>query len=444
MFTLVSLLVSVFMEKTTRKDARNSSKPSSQTDKDESALPSKGSRGRGKREDDERSANSRTVETIEVSKAERCDRCGEDLQEAPCERHERRTKIDIVFEKVVEHIDAEVKTCPNCKAQAKGRFPEEFSGPLQYGAGIKAYLINLVMAQMVALSRAQKLVKALVGVVISESVIVSYVMQLYAALERWEESAKKALLSSPVLHSDETSARVARQNHWVHVYSAAEVSLKLLHRKRGNEAVQDLGILPRYGGVVVHDCWASYFSYHGCRHALCGSHLLRELTFVIESNGYAWARNIKRLLKETCKRVSKRARKRLSPREYATLQKRYRTILTRGEKELPTIPPRSDGKRGRLAKSDAHNLWERLKQHEEAVLLFAKEPLVPFTNNRAERDLRMGKVKQKVSGCFRSDEGAKAYCRISSYLATMANRGYNPLVAIQLALKGNAPLEGGE
>ena len=144
------------------------------------------------------------------------------------------------------------------------------------------------------------------------------------------------------------------------------------------------------------------------------------------------------LLQETCKKVFVRTEKQLNDKELASLQKRYRNILTRGEKEPPIIPPRPSGKRGKLAKSDAHNLWERLKKYEVAVLLFAKDPHVSFTNNRAERDLRMAKVKQKVSGCFRSSEYAHAYCRISSYLQSMANRGYNSLVAIQIALAGEA------
>ena len=151
---------------------------------------------------------------------------------------------------------------------------------------------------------------------------------------------------------------------------------------------------------------------------------------------------MKRLLQETCYLVAKRKSKKLTAREYKNLQKRYRNILTRGEKELPPIPPRHNGKPGRVAKSDAHNLWERLKKYETAVLLFAKLPHVPFTNNRAERDLRMSKVKQKVSGCFRIRKYAEAYCRISSYLQTMANRGYNPLVAIQMALSGQLYAEG--
>jgi transposase len=164
----------------------------------------------------------------------------------------------------------------------------------------------------------------------------------------------------------------------------------------------------------------------------------------VEADGYAWAKNMKRLLQKTCARVAQRKRKRLSPREYDRLQKHYRNIITRGEEELPPIPPRQNGKRGRVAKSDAHNLWERLKEHENAVLLFARDAHVAFTNNRAERDLRMSKVKQKVSGCFRKSQYAQAYCRISSYLQTMANRGYNPLVAIQMALSGQLYAHRGE
>ena len=141
---------------------------------------------------------------------------------------------------------------------------------------------------------------------------------------------------------------------------------------------------------------------------------MRELTYIVESNGYNWASNIKDLLLETCKKVSKRKSKKLSQKEYVNLQKRYRNIITRGEKELPAIPSKPNGKRGRMAKSDAHNLWERLRDHEPSVLLFSKKAEVPFTNNRAERDLRMSKVKQKVSGCFRKELYAKAYCRVCS------------------------------
>ena len=440
---LLSVLMAVFMEKNTRKTSANSSKPSSRTEKDQSALSHPGTHTKGKPYDPSRSANTRTVETVEVSKVSSCEECGEDLRTVRPEGHERRTQIDIVFEKVVSHVDAEIKSCPHCGSETRAPFPETFSGPVQYGSGIKAYALNLLIAQMVALKRVQQSIQTLIGLAISEATILKYVLQLHLALTRWERMAIERILTQPAMHVDETSIRVDKRNHWIHVCSAGDITLKFVHEKRGLEAMTAIGIIPKYGGVIVHDCWASYLSYEHCRHGLCGAHLLRELTFIVEANGYAWAGNMKRLLQQTCSRVSKRKRKRLTPREYEALQKRYRNILTRGERELPPIPAKHNGKRGRVAKSDAHNLWERLKEHETAVLLFARDPNVPFTNNRAERDLRMSKVKQKVSGCFRKAEFAQAYCRISSYLQTMANQGFNPLVAIQMALSGQLYAETG-
>lgn len=438
MLLIVELILAIFLEKKTRKNGKNSSLPSSQTPKDETAKSTPKSNGKGKKVGGDLN-NTRTIETTTISKVETCDVCGDSLGQTPCREHERRTKIDIVFEKVVEHVDAEIKQCPNCTATVKGDFPEDMPGPLQYGNGLKAFAIHLIISQMVALNRVQKQISAMIGAVISEATLLKFVWRLYQALEKWEAKSIESILQAPSIHVDETSFRVNRKNHWIHVYSSGGTTLKLLHRKRGKEAMVDLNIIPRYGGVIIHDCWASYLSYDHCGHGLCGSHLLRELTFVVDSNQYRWAANMKKLLQEACRIVAKREDKCLTEKEYANLQKRYRNILTRGDKELPEIPPRPKGKRGKMAKSDAHNLWERLKKYEMAVLLFAKDPYVPFTNNRAERDLRMAKVKQKISGCFRQQRYAHAYCRISSYLQTMANKGVNPLVAIQLALAGKVP-----
>lgn len=443
MIMLFEVLIAVFMEKTTRKHSKNSSKPSSQTDKDETASQI-GSKGKGNRQNGVLAGNTRTIETTEVSEVRDCQYCGEDLRDTPVKGYERRSRIDIVFEKHIHHVDAEIKDCENCDTENKGLFPAEMFGPMQYGPGIKGYVVNLLIAQMISLKRVQQMVQTLIGQILSEATILKYVAQLHLALERWEQTAIEQILEMPVIHVDETSLRVDRENHWIHVTSGGEITVKRLHSKRGKEAIDDINIIPRYGGVAVHDCWQSYFSYGNYDDALCGSHLLRELVFIIDSNGYAWAVNMKRLLQETCAIVAKRKSKRLTEEEYRNLQKRYRNILTRGEKELPPIPPKQNGKRGRIAKSDAHNLWERLKNHETAVLLFAKLSHVPFTNNRAERDLRMSKVKQKVSGCFRTRQSAQAYCRISSYLTTMANRGYNPLVAIQMAFSGQIYAVGGE
>lgn len=440
MFMIIELILSIFLEKTTKKGNKNSSIPSSQTGKDESALAPKGSHGKGKRENNMTAPNTRVNETVTIARVWQCDICGEDLEAIPCTHHERRTKIDIVFEKVVEHVDAEIKYCPTCDATVKGAFPSSFHGPLQYGEGLKAFVVDLLVCQMVAMNRVQKLVKSMIGVVIAEASLLKFILRLHLALETWELTAIEQLLQVPSMHVDETSLRVDKKNHWIHVYSSGDITIKRLHQKRGMAAIDAIHIIPRYGGTLIHDCWSSYFAYQHVGHGLCGSHLLRELTFIIDSNDYAWAANIKRLLQETCIRVSKTPAKKLTDNEYAHLQKRYRNCLTRGEKELPPIPPKPSGRRGKIAKSDAHNLWERLKQHEAAVLLFAKDPHVSFTNNRAERDLRMAKVKQKVSGCFRTQTYAQAYCRISSYIQTMANKGYNPLIAIQMAMANKIPL----
>ena len=436
MLMLLNLLISIFLEKTTKKTDKNSSKPPSQTEKDESALSHTGTNGKGKAESDAVANNTRTIETVTTVEVTTCDICGSDLSKAPCQHIERRTKIDIVFEKTVEHVDVEVKLCVNCDSTVKGQFPSDMPGPLQYGNGLKAYIISLLVCQMIALNRAQKMVKSLIGELISEATLLKYVLRLYNALENWEFNATQQLLQCKAMNVDETSLRVDKKNHWIHVYSSGDITLKFLHRKRGTEAIDDINIIPRYHGTIIHDCWSSYLTYNHCDHSLCGSHLLRELTCAIESNNYQWAKNMKALLREICKIVSKRKNKRLTKKEYAALQKRYRNIITRGENELPAIPPKPSGKRGPIAKSDAHNLWERLKEYESSVLLFAKKSDVSFTNNRAERDLRMAKVKQKVSGCFRTEIYAKAYCRISSYLQTMSSKGHNPLIAIQMALAG--------
>ena len=323
MFMIVELMLSIFLERTTKKDSKNSSKPSSQTEKDESSLSHPGSHGKGKNENTATAHNTRVKENVTLSRARTCDVCGEALDDTPCLSHERRTKIDIVFEKVVEHVDAEVKQCPTCHSTVKGKFPSDMHGPLQYGDGLKAFVVNLLVCQMVAVNRVQKLVKSMMGVVISEASLLKFVLRLHQALENWETRTTEQLLKSPSIHVDETSFRVDRKNHWIHVYSSGDLTLKFLHCKRGKEAIESINIIPRYGGPIIHDCWSSYLSYDHCGHGLCGSHLLRELTFVVDANDYAWARNMKRLLQETCRKVSQSTDKKLTDRQFTEALPKY-------------------------------------------------------------------------------------------------------------------------
>ena len=216
--------------------------------------------------------------------------------------------------------------------------------------------------------------------------------------------------------------------------------MQFIHPARGKEAINDIGILGKYGGIVVHDCWAPYFSYTDMTHALCLAHILRELKFVEDSTQDRWATNLKELLQEAIAVINKRKSRVLTKKEYKKLQRRYRNILTRALQELPPFPTRKKGQKGQLKHTDAQNLWLRLRKYEAAILLFAKLKEVDPTNNRAERDLRMNKVKKKVSGCFRTEKMAKHFCRITSYIKTMRNKGYSSLEAISMALKGEIPM----
>ncbi len=434
---LLQLLLAVLLEKATRKTSRNSGLPPSQTDPDESARRT-GSHGKGPKPNPQTGGHRRTTTVKETITVDACDACGADLDDVDPVDRERRVLYDIVFEVVERRVDAEIKECPKCRARTKGRFPDLMPGPVQYGVSIQALVLNLLIAQMLSLRRAVSLVHAISGIRLSEATCLGYVRRFQDALASWEEVAVAHLLQRPALHVDETGFRVAGKTQWLHVVTDGTLTVKFPHRKRGREAIEEIGILPRYQGVLVHDCWAAYMGYEQCRHQLCGSHLLRERAFVVESNGYRWARLMKSLLREVCHRVNQSASKALNETDRRAVRKRYRTLLTQGAKELPDIPPRTKGTRGRIAKSDAHNLHERLVKHETSVLRFMKDPDVSFTNHAGEPKIRMTKVKIKVSGCFRTMLHATAWCRGSSFLTSMEALGYNPLVAIHIALNGKA------
>ena len=435
---LFELLMAVFMEKGAPKGSANSGLPSSQTEADGTARARPGAKGKGPKARAAGDGPNRLVVERRVAPVAECRACGRGLEGVSPHGHERRVLVDIVFETRELAVEAEVKACPRCGAETKGAFPDDMPGPLQYGHGVVAFAVHLPAARMVPLKRAAQTLKALTGRAVAEATLLAWTLRLHEALAGWEAAAIERLLAMPALHADETGMRVDRKNHWLHTVGAGSLTVKSVRRGRGREAIDDIGIIPRYGGVLVHDRWASYFTYGKCGHALCGAHLLRDLQFVEDAHGHAWARRMAKLLRETCRKVGELDAKALDEKDFKAVRKRYRTILTQAKRELPQTPARIDGKRGRVAKSDAENLHEALTKCEDEALRFARDPDVPFTNNRAERDIRMAKVRQKVSGCFRTLKHAEAYCRISSYLQSMAHQGYNPLAAIQIALNGNA------
>ena len=438
MLTLMTIVVTLLLEKKTRKNSSNSGLPPSQNfgnngNRNKRAELKK--QGRPSRFD-----NVKDTQSSETLTPTECADCGASLKSAKVVDSEERKEIDIIYE-VHEHtVTSEVKKCSECGQHNMAEFPEHLSGPLQYGTGIKAAIINFLCFQLLPLQRVQEHFTGLVGRVISQSTMLKYVMNFSETLEFWEQWAVDQVLQAGVIHVDETSMRVNKENFWVHTYSCGELVLQFIHPSRGRDAINDIGILEKYRGVIIHDCWAPYFTYEHLTHAVCLAHILRELKFVEDSTGNRWATNLKKLLQEAIELVNKKKSRVLSKQEFKSLQRRYRNILTRALSELPKFPKDNGGKKGRPKHTDAQNLWLRLDEYESAVLLFARNKDVDPTNNRSERDLRMTKVKQKVSGCFRTHEMARHFFRITSYLKTMKNRGYSSLEAITMALNGKIPM----
>ena len=437
LFLLPDILVAVFLEKTTRKTSANSGLPPSQTGEGRDRPAYRQQRqgreaepadGRQPPEDRRRGDGRR--------------RCLRRLRRRPVRRRSRRPGAT----RPLRHRVRGRRASRGCRGQGmprlpgpdQGAVPRNHAGP----AAVRCRASGLCRQPahrphaVPAPGRCAGAGDLRPG--LSEATCLGCVRRLHDALEAWEEAAIEHLPARPALHADETGFRVDGRNQRLHVLADGSPALKFLHPKRGREAVDETGVIPRCAGVLIHDCRATCFACGNCRHQLCGSHLLRELAFVFESSGIRWARLMRKLLREACHAVNRSTAKTPSEAERRAIRKRCRTIPTRGGKELPEIPPRPKGKRGRIAKSDDRNLHERLAKHEESVLRFMGDPDVSFTNNAGERKIRMAKVKIKVSGCFRTRLHADAWCRISSCPSSMAALGCNPLVAIQIALAGKA------
>lgn len=332
--------------------------------------------------------------------------------------------------RVTEHQAQHVQ-CPSCRAVSVGSFPAEAPSRAQYGPRLRALAVYLVEQQLVPYGRVRALFADLFGAQLSLGTLVAWVQQAAQALEPVEVSIKQALAHVPVLHSDETGVRQAGHLAWAHVASTPRLTHYAVHAKRGSEAAEAIGILPDFTGVSVHDGWAAYRAYSGCRHALCNIHHLRELTFLEEQYQQTWARDLKALLLDM-KAAVEQARAgglgHLSAAVRTAFVARYLALLAAGHAANPP-PARRPRQRGRVKQTPAQNLLERLWLGQDAVLAFLDDLSIPFDNNQAERDLRMLKVQQKVSGSFRSAAGATAFARIRGYLSTLKKQEAKLLTA---------------
>jgi len=381
-----------------------------------------------------------TPDQVILHPVERCQHCQRDLREAESLHIERRQVLDLPPKRVVviEH-QAQQKYCPGCQQISTASFPQDVQAPVQYGAALGAVGVYLVQQQLLPYERACEVIEDLLGAAMSVGTLAGLVQRCAEQLAPVEQQIKAALSRAAVLHQDETGLYVAGKRHWMHVSATEQLTHYAVHPKRGKEALDAIGILQDFQGVSVHDGWCSYWLYV-CLHALCNVHHLRELTFLAEEQQQEWAAEMKELLldsKAAVEQARAEGRSCLHPLEVADWKACYQTLLAEGYQANPPDPPPEASKKGRRKQSAARNLLDRLSKHQEAVLAFLDNFAVPFDNSLAERDLRMVKVQQKVSGCFRSTAGAQAFCCIRGYLSTLRKQGMAVLTALEQALVGH-------
>ena len=315
-------------------------------------------------------------------------------------------------------------------------FPRGIDYRTQYGNGVRVQSVYMSQFQLIPQLRVVDYFNDQLGLPLSKASVQNFNELAFKKLETFEAWAKRTLLASPLNFADETGVNVNGDRFWFHLLSNDKIALYQVDDKRGAEAMDRMGILPHYKGILCHDHWKPYYTYD-CVHSLCNAHHLRELQRAWEQDEQRWALRLKELLEEINEQVKKTKKGKLTPTRIAHYQRKYRSILARGAKECPA--QEENGRRGRTKQSKSRNLLNRLRDYEDDVLRFMREPIVPFTNNTAENDLRMTKVQQKISGCFRSLQGARVFCRIRSYLVTCRKNGINPTDGLKGLFDGRLP-----
>ena len=349
---------------------------------------------------------------------------------------EKRQVIDIVIHRHVTEYRAEVLEDEQGR-EYRAEFPPRVTRPVQYGSSIRAAAVYQLSYQLLPLNRVQDFFRDQAGLEISEGTLHTFRRDAYEHLERFEAIARQHLINAPIAHFDETGINIGGKLAWLHSASNMEWTLYGVHAKRGQDGIDALGVLPNFSGIACHDHWRPYFKYE-CIHALCNAHHTRELNGVIENEKHTWAQQMKDLMERIHSAVSA-AGGALSPKAQAAYRKQYRDILVRANKECPLNESRNPHQRGKTTQPKARNLLNRLRDFEDETLRFITSPIVPFSNNQAERDIRMTKLQQKTSGCFRALEGAQIFARVRSYLSTCDKHGVSATEALNTLFRGALP-----
>lgn len=436
-----------------KKDSHNSSKPPS-SDGFKKKIKSL-RESSGKKPGGQPGHVGHTLEMVEnpdditVYEIDKCEKCGysfdsegsEEICNVEC--HQVFDTPELKME-VIEH-QAEMKRCPKCGVINKAKFPPQASNIVQYGERINSLVSYLSNYQLIPLERVKEFMTDLFNHPLSKATVIKMNRKTHQALQLFEQTAKDKIINSSVVHADESGFYCENKRQWLHCASTKTITHYQFHPKRGKEAMDEIGILPYFKGILIHDFWTPYLKY-SCAHGLCNAHHLRELVFLIEEKNCTWASDMKNLLlkiKETVDTEKTKPRVvRLKALSINKFKNRYDKIIDQAIKLEPPPPDNSDlqlpkkKKRGRQKKSKSMNLLIRLKEHKEKVLAFMYDFEVPFDNNQGERDIRMIKLQQKISGTFRTKKGAEFFCRIRSYISTARKNGINVFWAINDAIRG--------
>ncbi len=373
---------------------------------------------------------------------EQCQACQKKLPPAYVSQVRQVFDLPEIRYEVTEH-QAMQAVC-SCGQVHTGEFPAGVTNAVQYGPRAQAAMVHLNQNHAVPLQRTAALMEDFFGLPVSQAAVVKSSLAGAEILQPTVQAIGQAAVSSAVLHADETGVRVAKKLHWLHVLATGTLTWMDSHPKRGGEAFESLGMLQQYTGVLVHDGWVPYKALK-CLHALCNQHHLRELTYLLEEQNLAWAGDMIELLRHANHLNNLNCADGKTPdydsekyqSEVRDLRDLYEAIVAQALTENPVVPP--TGKRGKTKQSKATNLIVRLRDYSDDVWRFMTQAGVPFTNNLAEQAVRMPKVKQKVSGCFRTPVGSKTYCVIRSYCATMHKQRANIFESLVAAFRGATP-----
>ena len=431
------------LERQVKQNSQNSSKPPS-SDGYKKPMPKSQRKKSGRRSGGQAGHVGATLEretnpkyTI-VHWPEECGGCGARLGQSHAHGHESRQVFDIppVEIEVTEHQAMQVG-CRKCGQVTQGTFPEQVKYSVQYGSGVMALGVYALTYQLMPIERTCELMVDLFGRTPSDGTQVNWIAVAAKRIAPIQKLIKLAIHGSAVVHFDETGLRVATKLHWLHSASTDTLTYYFVDTNRAGAAFDRVDILPGFKGVGVHDALPSYLK-RDIEHALCNAHLLRELTSLEESTSQRWPTKLKALLVDMKTQVAETLSiggDRLSSDVQARLEYDYDQLVKRALQTNPK-PPYRPNQRGRPRASPARNLGLRLRDHKDSVLRFLHDFRVPFDNNLAERDLRMMKVKQKVSGCFRSLVGAQAFATIRGYISTVRKQGFGSLVALRALFDG--------